>query len=316
MSVATEVLVLFASLITLSVSSRVVVGSATKISRVTRIGDLVVGFVLLSIATNLPEIAVAFSALTSNNVQLTLGNILGSNITNISLIVGLAAILAPTTITIRKKELGTLSLILFLTSFITLLLLWFGILSKIFGLILVLVFVYFCWYSVRKEITTGKIKDGKLIANLSRLVLLMCAGIFFVIVSARFVVNSSLRIAEDLGIDTSVIGATIVAIGTSLPELSITLEAVKKRHVNLALGDLVGGCLTKLTFLLGSVLLFSTFAVETTVYSTLVLFSLTATILLWHFISDGKLQLKEGLILLLVYLIFLLTTFGVEISLA
>ncbi|MEM7821250.1 MAG: sodium:calcium antiporter [Candidatus Aenigmatarchaeota archaeon] len=309
-----QILIFFTSIIILSVGSNVVVKSAEKFARITKLGDLVIGFIVLSIVTTTPELAISFSSITSGDIEILISNLFGSNITVISLVIGIASIVSPITIVIRRKELKSLSLMVFLSSLLSLMFFWLGEIGKFVGIFLISTFFYFSYYSVKKKVTIQEIKEELNTGKIYSTALTLCLGIFIVMISARFVVISTSNIADITGIKESVIGATIISFGCSIPEFSITVTAAKKKKINLALGTAMGSCLTRLTLVLGVSLLLIPFIIDVTIFSTLITFCLLSTILLWHFIGDGKIQIKEGLILLLIYVFFILTTCGVQIS--
>jgi len=125
-----------------------------------------------------------------------------------------------------------------------------------------------------------------------------------VIISARLVVFSGLNIALSVGVPPILIGAKIVAIGTSLPELTLDLIAVKRGRVQLAIGDIVGSNLTNLTLVLGLVLVSSPFAVDMTILTEILPFLLITTIVFWRFLTRGGVSQIGGIVLLMVYILF------------
>lgn len=110
-----------------------------------------------------------------------------------------------------------------------------------------------------------------------------------------------------MGIPKTLIGATIIALGTSLPEIAISLKAITEEQSELALGNIVGSCFTNITLILGIVLLASPLRVNMVVFSDLVTFSLIANLFLWYFLTVGRISLREGAILLFIYGLFLAT---------
>jgi cation:H+ antiporter len=137
-----------------------------------------------------------------------------------------------------------------------------------------------------------------------------------VFVSSKFIVNSGSNIATFLGIKESLMGATIIALGTSLPELSIALTAVKEGRSKIVLGNIIGSCLTNLSLILGLVLISSPLTIDMSIFSTLLSFVIATTIIAWYLFTTGrKLERKEGVFLLLVYIIFLMFTFGLHSTL-
>jgi len=316
MTLFAESTIFFGSIIVLALSSYVVVRSSVRIARITRLGELTIGFILLSITSTLPEMIVSATAILSGNVGISIGNLLGSNIANICLIIGLVGLIRPVRMT--EKTLTKLTLILFLCSIILVIFLISTSLGKFTGIALLLLFLVFSLYFVKKKINLGEIRleeqlvklmKFKFTFGLKKTLFLFIAGIILTIISSRFVVNSASNMAAILGIAGSVIGATIIAVGTSLPELSTSLNAVRENHLRLGLGNTIGSCLTNLTLVLGFILLVSPFSIDMNVYTTLLAFVLISTVLLWIFLGGygrKKLERKEGLILLIVFVIFLI----------
>ncbi len=123
-------------------------------------------------------------------------------------------------------------------------------------------------------------------------------------VSARLVVSSGLNIAVSLGVPPILVGAKVVAIGTSLPELTLDLTAVKRGRVHLAIGDIIGSNLTNLTLVLGLVLVSSPFAVNMAIFTEILPFLLITTIVFWRFLTKGGVSQVGGIVLIMVYILF------------
>jgi len=263
------------------------------------------------------------------DIDLTVGNILGSNIVNVGLVLAVAAIIRP--IPIKKGTFKRLPFILLLSSTIPLAFyletsgiagLGLGNPGKIVGGLLLLTFAFFVAYSMKLRIA---IKIPRLNPkDLWKKILLpfqyyehgfmMFVGVAGVILSSSYVVSSSIAISNIAGISPSVIGATIVAIGTSLPELSIALMSVRIRHFDLALGNIIGSSLTKITLILGLVLFLSPGGVSMGLFSTLLFFVILISAISWYFYTnDRMLDRTEGIILLIIYIISVISTFGIQI---
>jgi cation:H+ antiporter len=131
-----------------------------------------------------------------------------------------------------------------------------------------------------------------------------------VVASAFFVVESASFIAAGLGIPPLVIGATIVAFGTSLPELATSISSTRKGHLDLALGNIVGSCFINVTCILGVALIASPLRVDMAAFSDLAIFSLIVNLFLWYFLSSEKMSWREGALLLVLYAVFLIVSFG------
>ena len=152
-------------------------------------------------------------------------------------------------------------------------------------------------------------------AKLKRYLLYTVLGGVGVVVSANFLVDSAIVIAGTVGIPRIVIGATIVALGTSLPELTLDLKAFLRGHPGLALGDIIGSSFINITLVLGITLflpaaLGNPVTMNMEVYQNLIIFSTISNLFFWYFLSQGKLTWKEGALFLFIYALFLVTTIG------
>lgn len=207
---------------------------------------LLIGMVIIGFGTSAPELAVSAMAAADGNPGLALGNGYGSNITNIALIVGLTALIAPIAVhsQVIRKELPLL-VVLTLIAGAQLL---DGELSRLDGWVLLGVFTAVMGWSIYqgykgKADPLGSEADAELIAHpmpLKTAVIWLLIGLALLILSSRILVWGAVTIAQSLGISDLVIGLTIVAIGTSLPELASALAAVKKNEHDLILGNILG----------------------------------------------------------------------------
>jgi len=317
--------VILISLVVLDQASHLTITNAIRISEVTQLTKTSVGFSLLAFSTSLPELSVAFIAASTGKAAVSVGNVLGSNVANVSLIIGLAVLLLslrhPKKVDVissfAREELGSLYFGLFISSIIPLSLVYIIEASWVVGLVLILIFVFYTYQLSKirlppaQETTVAEEEKKKL----RRYVLTMLVGVFGVILSAYFLVDSAVSIAESMGIPESLVGATIIAFGTSLPELSLDLRAFLKGHPSLAIGDIVGSSFINITLILGitlfvPVLLGSPISMDMRVFQNLVIFSLITNLFFWYFLSMGRLSWREGAIFLFIYLLFLATTFG------
>jgi cation:H+ antiporter len=133
------------------------------------------------------------------------------------------------------------------------------------------------------------------------MLLLALAG---VIIAARLVVSSGVNIALILGAPPILLGAKVIAIGTSLPELTTDFTAVRRGRVHLAIGGIIGSNLTNLTLVLGLVLLVSPFAVDMTIFTELLPFLLVTTVIFWRFLTRGGISKIGGILLMATYVLF------------
>jgi cation:H+ antiporter len=199
---------------------------------------------------------------------------------------------------------------LFVASVVPLTLLYIGYASRVIGIILIAIFIFYVYQlsKVRKIREEGSLGEER--RKLPVYTFFALLGIALVVVSAYFIVDSATFIAREIKIPEVVIGATIVAFGTSLPELATSVAAVQKGHMDLALSNIVGSCFINITCILGVSLVGVKLAVNMAAFSHLIMFSLITNLLLWYFLSSERISWREGAILLIMYAIFLTTSFG------
>ena len=159
--------------------------------------------------------------------------------------------------------------------------------------------------NVREEGSLGPERQ-----KLTKYAFVTLAGVAGVVATSYFIVDSASYVARSVGIPPVVIGATIIAFGTSVPELATSIAATRKGHLDLALGNIIGSCFINVTCILGVTLTSSPLNVNMTAFSKLAIFSLVANLFLWYFLSSEKLIWREGAVLLFVYALFLATSFG------
>jgi cation:H+ antiporter len=308
--------------------SRLIISSAIKISEATGIGKATIGFLLLAFSTSLPELSVGVIAPLSGEAALSVGNILGSNVVNVCLIIGVAVLLVVlrrsravnTVPSFAKEELGSLYFGLFIASIIPLSLVYFAQAFWLVGLILILIFVGYSYQLLKIRIPRGgidnaNVNDLKSDENVKRHAIFTLIGIFVVIISSYWMIQSSVDIAESTGVPRTIIGATIIAFGTSLPEFSLTVRAFLKNQVALGLGIIIGSGFINITLILGATFLIpmligSPLTINMFAFQGLIIFALISNLFLWYFLSMEKLTWKEGAILIFIYLLFLANTLG------
>jgi cation:H+ antiporter len=314
-----NVVILIAALAALSKASDLTITHSINVASVTGLGKTTVGFILVAFSTSLPELFVAiFSVLNPENVGVSIGNVLGSNIVNICLILGVCFLL----ISLRypeksrvlpkmaKEELGSLYFGLFVASIVPLALIYIGYASRFVGVILLVIFIYYMLQLSKTKTPTETSLSGTEKNKLRRYATLTILGAVGVVICAYFIVESASFLAASAGIPPVVIGATVVAFGTSVPELSTSIGAVKKGHLELALGNIIGSCFMNITLILGITLVTSPLSIVMSAFSNVAIFSLITNLLLWYFLSNERVGRREGMVLLFLYAVFLATSLG------
>lgn len=317
-------------------ASNLTIGNAVKVSGITRLGKTTVGFSMIAFSTSLPELTVAVIAALSGGAPLSVGNVLGSNIVNISVIIGLAALLlylkgrrkrnslsnsgsgnGNVVPTFARTDLSSIHFGLFISSLVPLILIYITNATWAVGLILLFIFVGYMYrlYKVKIPAENGTAVAQEEKNKLKRYVSFMVAGALGVVISAYFLVESAVSIATSVGISQQVIGATIIALGTSLPEITLDLKAFLRGHPGLAFGDIIGSSFVNITLILGITffvpsLVGSPVTMNMSVFQNLIVFSIITNLFFWYFLSREQIGWREGAIFLFIYALFVITTLG------
>ena len=328
-----DISVIAVSFLVLNWASNLAINNALKVATISQLGKTAVGFSLIAFSTSLPELTVAFIAAFSGGAALSVGNVLGSNVVNICVVVGLAAILLY--VKSRRKRIGTngsdginvvpnfakseLSSIhfgLFISSIIPMVLIYIKAATWIVGIVLISIFVVYMYQlsKVRMPSENGVVTQEEK-NKLKRYAILTIAGALGVVGSAYFLVGSAVSIATSVGISQQVIGATIIAFGTSLPEITLDLKAFLRGHPALAFGDIIGSSFINITLILGVTLFVpalvgSPVSMNMNVFQNLIIFSIITNLFFWYFLSREKISWREGAIFLFIYALFIATTIG------
>ena len=223
------------------------VRGASSIARRFGISPLVIGLTIVGFGTSAPEMLVSVNAALAGQPAIAIGNVLGSNIANILLILGVSAVIAPLIIPARRLA-RDLAFMLVATGMIWVMLLD-GMVSRIEGGVLlaglaVFLFMAFSSGSVPQE-------DDPLETSVTKAALMTVGGLVLLVIGAHFLVESASTIARTFGISEAVIGLTIVAVGTSLPELATSVIAAYRRQTEIAVGNIVGSNIFNLFGILG-----------------------------------------------------------------
>lgn len=314
-----NVIVLFVSLVVLIRASSLAITNSVKLASVTGLGKTKVGFLLVAFSTSLPELSVAIFAIADQEtVGISIGNILGSNIMNICLILGIVflimAIKYPESAgfftKMTRDEVGFLNFGIFVASIVPLLLLYFGYATQFMGIILIGLFIYNMYDLARKRETVQEISDTAEKNENKKYFFKSILGIIGVVASSFFIIESASFLAIIAGIPPIIVGATVVAFGTSFPEIVTSVDSVRKGFIDLALGNVIGSCFINITLILGLTFLLAPLNVDVSAFSDLILFSLISNIVFGYIIQNSSNGKREGIILLVIYAVFIVTSFG------
>lgn len=278
------------------------VDGSASIAAKFKIPQLIIGLTVVAMGTSAPEAAVSISAAFSKNADITIGNIVGSNILNILVILGVSALI--TSLAVSKDVLRINLPIVTGASVLLLLLGYDGVISTLDALVIFICFVSFLIYmiiSARRSNQAGdEIKEMSVLKSL----IFALGGLVLIVLGSRFTVDSATKIASALGVDDRIIGLTVVALGTSLPELFTSVMASRKGNADIAIGNVVGSNIFNILFIVGlSGLIIPVPFAKEFVFDALV--GIASCILLFGLsVKKGKLGRIGGIILLLSYVAY------------
>ncbi len=249
-------LILLASLLLLIVGADLLVRGAARLAAGFGVPVLVIGLTVVAFGTSAPELAVSVKSAWSDQAQLAIANVVGSNIFNVLFILGLAALISP--LLVSSQLIRQDVPIMIVVSLVAFLMIWNGTIDKVEALLLfmgLLVYTGFLFFQGRQRGSeAGDEEVGALIQTNRPLwynLLLVAAGLVMLVWGSRWLVDSSVNIASTLGVSEAVIGLTIVAAGTSLPEVMTSIVATLRGERDIAIGNVVGSNIFNILGVLG-----------------------------------------------------------------
>ncbi len=280
-----EILFLLLGLAMVIGGANALVDGASSVARRTGISEFVIGLVIVGFGTSLPELVVSVTGALARNSDIAIGNVLGSNIFNTSLILAVSAMIAPVAIT-RTNKFRDIPLTILVT-FLVVALGWQNGLSRVEGIIMVVLFAAYIIYSFKSDPEDVSPDEEARTYKTFTSVVFILGGLACLVFGGRLFVNSAEQIARMIGVSDKFIAITVLAIGTSVPEFVTSIVALAKKRSQLALGNILGSNVFNLLLILGVSAIISptNFArIDIYDYSALLL----SIILVWTAIYTGK----------------------------
>ena len=290
--------------------SDIFVDSASQIAAKLKVPLIVIGLTIVAFGTSAPEAAISITSAFQNNAGIAVGNVLGSNILNILLILGISALICR--LPVKKTTfIYEIPFVAFITAVLLLIGYIGGSVNRIDGVILAVLFVVFMIYLFRLAKSgdpslTDDVPEIDENASIPKMIFFIIIGIAMVVLGSDFTVSGATRIAEAAGLDDRIIGLTVVAFGTSLPELVTCIQAARKRKADIAIGNIIGSNIFNILFVLGiSALVSPSPIVFTDSFIIDAVAAIGAALLLWLLCIRNKSFGKAGgVIMLAVYAVY------------
>ena len=280
---------------------------ASSLARKFHIPQIIIGLTIVAMGTSAPEASVSIASAIKGASGVAIGNVLGSNIANILLILGLTSAICNLKIQ-RNSIIYEMPFLLVITAILGLMGYYIGSVNRICGFIFLLLFLVFMGYLFKMAKNSTQIQEEEETKQLTpiKMVLFIIAGLVALVYGSDLTVNSAISIAHILNISDRIIGLTIVAIGTSLPELVTCVVAAIKKQPDLAVGNIIGSNIFNILFVLGVTCAICPVPFDSAFYFDGAI-AFLSIILLWIFtVKDTVLSRGEGIILTLSYIGYML----------
>ena len=285
------------------------VDNSSLLAKRNNISPLIIGVTVIAFGTSLPELVVSVNAAFNNFPDLILGNIVGSNISNICLVLGLILVLYNFKVldfSNSKRNLFSLFIITLLFAILILILDKLNFYTSLLFSSLFLLYLYIIFKNQSSDYPNEELNDVKLI----KILFLIISGLLLVVFGSDFFINGAVGIADFLQIEKSIIGLTVVALGTSIPELFVSINAAIKKEYDFIFGNVIGSNIFNITLVGGLVGFLKDIAYDSSDYfCSLLVLSIVTLLLVFLFIQKIILNKILGSVFIIIYFIFLYINF-------
>jgi cation:H+ antiporter len=295
--------------IVLVIAGNWVIESSKKLVHLFNISGYAVGFLILALSTSLPELFVSVSAGFQGQGDIVIGNVIGSNVANILLVLGSYAALVGIKVT-KQSKLIDFAQALFVISVIPLVLLARGSVGSMAGVILVLLFAVYTLFLTKTK-AKAEIEETYLVRQKLSGAFIFMVSVALLLYSSSLLVSSATDIAQSLNVSSWLIGITLIALGTSLPEMVVNVSAIFKKQYKMAIGNILGSCVINLTLVLGVGAAISPIVVDFVSMGSSMIFLVLVNLFVWIMLEKyRKITRLTGLAFLALYLVFILAEIG------
>lgn len=297
-----EYILLIVGFVLLIKGADLFVDGASSVAAKLKVPSLIIGLTVVSIGTSLPEAAVSISASLSGNNSISLGNVIGSNIFNLLMVVGVSSAILPI-VTDRDMLKRDMPINIGVTVLLGILL-FDGNLSRLEALLLLLLLVAYMFLLIRSALKNRVEAEETKVLSWAKSIVFIVLGMAAIIGGGQLVVNSAKTIAMALGMSETLVGLTVVAIGTSLPELVTSVVAARKGDSGIAMGNVIGSNLFNILFILGMAGVIKPLTADAAFFiDTGILLGISALMLLFAF-TKRKISRVEGITCVLIYVAY------------
>lgn len=278
------------------------VDGSSSLARIMNVPSVIIGLTIVAMGTSAPETAVSIAAGIAGNSDISLGNIVGSNIFNLLMVIGVSAVISPVIShrDIIRRDMWwniAISVLLFI-------LLFDHEISRLDGVFLLLGMAAYLFVVVRSALQNRTDEENAVSMSLPKSILAMILGLAAIILGGNLVVDNASLIAKAWGMSDTLVGLTIVAIGTSLPELMTSLTAARKGDSGIALGNAIGSCIFNILFILGMTSVLTPIHATTELIIDTGILILVSILMLILAFTKKQTSRIEGILCILIYLAY------------
>ncbi len=278
---------------------------ASKLAKMLGVSDFIIGITIVALGTSLPELASDTYASYIDHGQIAVGDIIGSNITNIALILGLTCIIRP--LTLKHTEIYSGRIHLFILTVASAFILASGGIGRIGGAAFIISYIFYLKYSINtyRELGVETIGKDGFMKNIFEVLI----GLTGILIGARILVNSIIGFSMAFGVSEYLIALLLMSIGTSLPELFVSVSAARKGYMTMALGNIIGSNVANMLWILGAAAVIKPISIAPEHILIQLFFMLLLSVLLIIFKRSGSvIERREGAVFLGIYVVFVLVS--------
>lgn len=300
-----QVILLLVGFVFLIKGSDFFVDGASSIASILKVPTIIVGLTIVAFGTSAPEAAVSITSSLTGNNAMAVSNVIGSNMFNLLMVIGIAALLSD--LVMEKSVLNKdLPFLVIITALVGVFIFLGGDISSIEGIILIVLLIAYVAYLIIGAFrlgVTNYVDKPKM--SLPKSIIFIVVGLAGIIIGGDFVVDSTSAIAIALGMSETLVGLTIVAIGTSLPELVTSITALKKGENQLVIGNVIGSNIFNILFVLGASSAISAIPISSSmIIDTIMMVAVTVLCFIFGKTQD-KYDKKEGVILIALFIAYM-----------
>jgi len=299
-----NLLIIAASLYLMAKAADLAVYGVSRYAKSLGLSDSIIGLLIVGVASSMPELVSSITGAAAKNSGIVLGTIFGSNIAGLALVIGISAIIHKKMST-ESKVLEKTNMIVWLFIVIPFILLLDGSLSRTDGVILVILFLSYLIVLWKKEGSFGEMKKDVKLKHLWRDGIIFSGSLVVLLLSARYLVFSSIKIAESINVSSYLIALTVIALGSTMPDLMVSLKSIRQKHHAIGYGNIIGSMIIKLLLFLGVIAIINPIEFSIILLWNMMFFMTLMTTCIFIWSNKKEITKKQGIYLIIMYIIFL-----------